>query len=155
MWDALPLQSWGVYMFSQVDFLLMAETYDLNPMVMIKHKLNSWFRRTWKEGRERFGCLSRQAFFFKNAFKKSMHWISLEERICQCVIREWNLKNTMFVTIAFFLWNKREIPLPLWAKLWSITQGNGIWGPPVLGLFLLELKRHREKLLKDNNTATS
>ena len=78
--------------------------------------------------------------------------IPLEERICQCVIKHWNPKNTMFVTVVSFMKSEGD----------TIASLNKAFGPPhkvieyedqqCLGLFLLDLKRHREKLLK--NTAT-
>ena len=37
----------------------------------------------------------------------------LEKESANCVIREWNLKNTMFVTFSVFLQIKREILLLL------------------------------------------
>ena len=69
------------------------------------------------------------------------------------VIREWNLKNTIFVVCSVYIKYEGD-------TIGSLSNGFGplckvmeyevqLW----LGLFLLELKRHKEKLL-GNSTAT-
>ena len=66
----------------------------------------------------------------------------------------WNRKNTMIAIVLFY--NIRE------GYHYHFKQGFGplckimrIHKTIVLGLFLLELKRHREKLLNNNTTTTA
>ena len=73
--------------------------------------------------------------------------IPLEERIANCVIKEWNMKNTMFFYEIrgryYCLFQQGFGPL---CKVMKYEDQQ------CLGLFLLELKRHKEKLLKNSNT---
>ena len=75
-----------------------------------------------------------------------MHNLS-EKEIENCVIRERNLKSTMFVIVLFFM-KSGQILLHVHATQWFIQQGNGIQKPMIFEHIL----SRREKLL-DNNRA--
>ena len=64
------------------------------------------------------------------------------------VIREWNLKNTMIATVLFFIKLEGDTHCFFnqgFGPLWKVKEYENRW---CLGLFLLELKRHRQKLLR-------
>ena len=73
----------------------------------------------------------------------------VEERICQLCHQGMEYAEHYFATTIFY--DISDIPMPLltkalayYTRLWNRANG-------ALGMFLLELKRHREKL-KENNT---
>ena len=77
----------------------------------------------------------------------------MEEWICQLCHQGAGIGRILGFPLRCALRNKREIRLPLQIILWPATQGHGIQRSTGLGLFLLELKSHRGKFLKDNTTA--
>ena len=65
---------------------------------------------------------------------------------------EWNLKNTMFVIVLFFYEIREKYHCLFKQGLGPLCIVMEYRDQQCLGLFLLELKRRREKLLTDNTS---
>ena len=81
-----------------------------------------------------------------------MHEYLWKKEFSNRVIKEWNLKNTTFITVVSFIkWDNMHCLFK--QRFGPLRKVMEYADQRCLGLFLLELKRHRENLLKDNSTA--
>ena len=79
---------------------------------------------------------------------------SMEEWICH-LGHQGGIGRALCLPVCYFQKRERERPLPLQTRVWPTMQGNentktnGAWTA------LARTQRHRQKMLKDNNTTTT
>ena len=89
------------------------------------------------------GNVYKKHVIFEHELSNMMVDVVLCERKCMFPTRVFEydtsktgIWRTLCLSLQCFSWKMREIPLPLSARLWPTTQGNGIWEPMMPGTFL-------------------